>query len=92
MVSVHFSSQEMVLVTTIYGDWQPRFWHRSAATGRLNAWRKATTTTAYNAAGWVDTVTDPRGIQSKTFYDNLGRTTKSGKEKGKEKGTQLFFC
>jgi hypothetical protein len=35
------------------------------------------TSTAYNAAGWVDTVTDPRGIQSKTFYDNLGRRTKS---------------
>ena len=30
-----------------------------------------------NAAGWTDEVTDPRGIQTKTFYDNLGRTTKS---------------
>src|SRR5262249_4362268 len=31
----------------------------------------------YNAAGWVDSVTDPRGIVSKSFYDNLGRTTKT---------------
>jgi RHS repeat-associated protein len=35
------------------------------------------TLTTYNAAGWVDTVTDPRGINQKTLYDNLGRTTKS---------------
>jgi len=32
------------------------------------------TSYAYNAAGENDTVTDPRGITSKTFYDNLGRT------------------
>jgi hypothetical protein len=31
----------------------------------------------YNAAGWVDTVTDPRNIQAKDFYDNLGRVTKT---------------
>src|SRR5262249_55225548 len=31
----------------------------------------------YNAAGWVETATDARGILSKTFYDNLGRTTKT---------------
>jgi YD repeat-containing protein len=35
------------------------------------------TTTAYNAAGEVDTVTDPRGIASKTYYDGLGRTTET---------------
>ena len=35
------------------------------------------TTTAYNAAGWAATVTDPRGIVTQTTYDNLGRTTKT---------------
>jgi YD repeat-containing protein len=33
--------------------------------------------TAYNAAGWVDTTTDPRGIVTKDYYDNLGRVTKT---------------
>jgi YD repeat-containing protein len=28
-------------------------------------------------AGWVEAVTDPRGIVGKTFYDALGRTTKT---------------
>jgi RHS repeat-associated protein len=32
---------------------------------------------AYNAAGRVDTVTDSRGLVTKDFYDNLGRTTKT---------------
>jgi RHS repeat-associated protein len=32
---------------------------------------------AYNAVGWVEVVTDPRGIVTKTFYDALGRTTKT---------------
>jgi RHS repeat-associated protein len=32
---------------------------------------------AYNAAGWVQDVTDPRGIVGRTLYDALGRTTKS---------------
>jgi RHS repeat-associated protein len=31
----------------------------------------------YNNAGWVSTVTDPRGIEDRIFYDNLGRTTKT---------------
>jgi hypothetical protein len=31
----------------------------------------------YNAAGWVETVTDPRALVGKTYYDNLGRTTKT---------------
>jgi RHS repeat-associated protein len=35
------------------------------------------TSQAYNAAGWVESTTDPRGIVSKTYYDNLGRTTKT---------------
>src|SRR5205823_4717469 len=35
------------------------------------------TTQAYNAAGWVETTTDPRGIISKQFYDNLGQLTKT---------------
>jgi RHS repeat-associated protein len=29
----------------------------------------------YNAAGWVQDVIDPRGLDSRTLYDNLGRTT-----------------
>jgi RHS repeat-associated protein len=32
------------------------------------------TSTTYNAAGWTATTTDPRGIESETLYDNLGRT------------------
>jgi RHS repeat-associated protein len=35
------------------------------------------TSYAYNSAGWVQTVTDPRGVQSKTSYDALGRTTQT---------------
>ncbi|MFL5245944.1 MAG: RHS repeat domain-containing protein [Gemmataceae bacterium] len=31
----------------------------------------------YNAAGWVDTTTDPRGVAAKDLYDNLGRTIKT---------------
>jgi RHS repeat-associated protein len=32
---------------------------------------------SYNAAGWVQDETDPRGIDTRTLYDNLGRTTTS---------------
>src|SRR5262249_14365008 len=32
---------------------------------------------AYNAAGWLDAVTDPRGLVTKNFYDNLGRVVRS---------------
>jgi RHS repeat-associated protein len=35
------------------------------------------TSQTYNAAGWVEATTDPKGIVSKTYYDNLGRTTKT---------------
>jgi RHS repeat-associated protein len=35
------------------------------------------TSQGYNAAGWVETTTDPRGIQGKQFYDNLGRVSKT---------------
>jgi len=35
------------------------------------------TSTAYNAAGWVATLTDPRGIVTQISYDNLGRTIKT---------------
>jgi RHS repeat-associated protein len=35
------------------------------------------TATVYNAAGWAQSVTDPRGIVTQTTYDNLGRTTKT---------------
>jgi len=35
------------------------------------------TSTAYTAAGFVDSVTDPRGIVTKIYSDALGRTTKS---------------
>jgi len=31
----------------------------------------------YNAAGWVESVTDPKGLVNKTFHDLLGRTTKT---------------
>jgi RHS repeat-associated protein len=32
---------------------------------------------AYSSAGWMDTITDPRGIVQKSFYDALGRRTKA---------------
>src|SRR5262249_14835912 len=35
------------------------------------------TSTAYTAAGFVDSTTGPRGIVNKNSYDNLGRTTKT---------------
>ncbi len=35
------------------------------------------TSQAYNTAGWVSSTTDPRGIESRIEYDNLGRTTKT---------------
>src|SRR5205807_5030075 len=35
------------------------------------------TTYAYNAAGWVQDVTDPAGIDTRLSFDNLGRTTKT---------------
>jgi RHS repeat-associated protein len=35
------------------------------------------TTMTYNDQGLLDTVTDPKGLVSKTFYDNLGRVTKT---------------
>ncbi|AGA25728.1 RHS repeat-associated core domain-containing protein [Singulisphaera acidiphila] len=31
----------------------------------------------YDDAGWLRTVTDPRGIASRTFHDAMGRTTKT---------------
>jgi len=35
------------------------------------------TSYAYTAAGFVDSTTDPRGIVTKNYYDNLGRVTKT---------------
>jgi RHS repeat-associated protein len=32
---------------------------------------------AYNAAGWLDALTDPRGLVTKNSYDNLGRVVTS---------------
>jgi hypothetical protein len=32
---------------------------------------------SYSTAGWLDTATDPRDIVAKSFYDNLGRVTKT---------------
>src|SRR5205823_741538 len=32
---------------------------------------------AYNAAGWADTATDPRGLVNKRYFDNLGRVTRT---------------
>src|SRR5439155_484435 len=32
---------------------------------------------AYNPAGWLSSVTDPRGLMSVTNYDNLGRTVQT---------------
>jgi RHS repeat-associated protein len=31
----------------------------------------------YNAAGWVQNVVDPRGLDTRMIYDNLGRTTET---------------
>jgi RHS repeat-associated protein len=35
------------------------------------------TSTTYNDAGWVESVRDPRGISTRTEYDNLQRTTRT---------------
>jgi YD repeat-containing protein len=33
--------------------------------------------TGVSAAGWVQDATDPRGIDARTYYDALGRTTET---------------
>jgi RHS repeat-associated protein len=35
------------------------------------------TSYVYNAAGWVQDVIDPRGVDARTLYDALGRTTET---------------
>ncbi len=35
------------------------------------------TSQTYNSAGWIATATDPRRIEDRFYYDNLGRTTKT---------------
>jgi RHS repeat-associated protein len=35
------------------------------------------TSDSYNAAGWLQDVVDPRGIDNRTLYDNLGRATET---------------
>jgi RHS repeat-associated protein len=35
------------------------------------------TTESYNAAGWLQDEVDPRGLDNRTSYDNLGRTTQT---------------
>src|SRR5262249_21238560 len=35
------------------------------------------TSYSYNVAGWVQDVTDPRGIDTRTFYDALQRTAQT---------------
>jgi hypothetical protein len=35
------------------------------------------TSQTYNSAGWVDKVSDPRGIEDRLYYNNLGWTTKT---------------
>jgi hypothetical protein len=35
------------------------------------------TLTGYNAAGWVNSITDPRGIVEQKSYDNLGQLTQT---------------
>jgi RHS repeat-associated protein len=35
------------------------------------------TTDSYNAAGWIQDVVDPRGLDYRTYYDNLGRVTQT---------------
>ena len=47
----------------------------SSVPGRLDT--VLVTDYTYHAAGWLDTVTDPRGLVTKTFYDHLGRTTRT---------------
>ena len=37
---------------------------------------KLVTTTTYNAAGWPDTITDPRGLVTANYYDMMGRVTR----------------
>jgi YD repeat-containing protein len=38
------------------------------------------TSYAYNAAGWVQDTTDPRGLDERTYYDALARATKEVKD------------
>src|SRR5262249_40636420 len=35
------------------------------------------TSQTYNAAGWIEDVIDPRGLVTRTLYDNLGRTSET---------------
>jgi RHS repeat-associated protein len=40
------------------------------------------TSYAYNAAGWVSDVTDPRGVDTQTGYDALGEVTQTQEDAG----------
>jgi RHS repeat-associated protein len=51
-------------------------WVRPATVPGRSDTRLVTSYT-YNVAGWVQDVLDPRGIDGRTLYDNLGRTTRS---------------
>ena len=49
-------------------------WSRLSSAPTTSSSTVLVTQYGYNAAGLIETVTDPKGIVTKTIYDNLGRT------------------
>jgi RHS repeat-associated protein len=61
--------------------------------GRLATYEdsRGTTTNSYNAAGWLTSVGDPRGITLTLAYDNLGRrTSRSASTGGSDTETYVY--
>jgi RHS repeat-associated protein len=73
-VASYYDAANRLIATVNAGTNGGTPWSRPA-TVPLRSDTLLVTTDVYNAAGWVQDVTDPRGLIMHTLYDNLGRTT-----------------